>query len=275
MHIDLEVAGISVPILYEDRSVIALDKPAGWLLAPDSWDRTGRNLQLALQSSLNARDYWAQCRNLKYLRFIHRLDSATSGVTLFARSPGALSALSKLFETRHVEKVYLAVTSAIPNQKEWTCSLPIGQDPHARGRMAVAGPKIRALEPREAETKFRVLDTRGGRALIEARPLTGRTHQIRLHLAAAGVPVMGDELYGQTETNGLPPPVGEGRGQRPTPRATSKNGVPLHAQWKDGLLGLRAWRLSYLDPFEKRPVKIQAPIEDFLKQFGFKTLPPG
>src|SRR3981081_814023 len=99
-HIELNDGDIVIPILYEDRSVLAVDKPAGWLLAPDSWDQTGRNLQLALQSSLNAGGFWARSRNLKYLRFIHRLDAETSGVLLLAKSPGALSAYSGLFEER-------------------------------------------------------------------------------------------------------------------------------------------------------------------------------
>src|SRR5579859_6390875 len=103
-HIELAEGRLQIPILYEDRSVLALDKPAGWMLAPDSWDQTGRNLQLALQSSLNAGDFWARSRNLKFLRFIHRLDAETTGITLFAKSAGALNAYSELFETRSVEK---------------------------------------------------------------------------------------------------------------------------------------------------------------------------
>ena len=70
---------LCIPILYEDRSVLAIDKPAGWMLAPNTWDRTGRNLQLALESSVREGEYWARSRNLKFLRFLHRLDADTSG----------------------------------------------------------------------------------------------------------------------------------------------------------------------------------------------------
>src|SRR3954469_13490712 len=87
--------GATIPIVYEDRVVLAIDKPAGWMLAPDDWDRTQRNLQLALLSSLNAGDYWAASRQLKFIRFIHRLDAETSGVLLLAKTPGALTALSE------------------------------------------------------------------------------------------------------------------------------------------------------------------------------------
>src|SRR5579863_9431459 len=128
-NIDLNDGEILIPILYEDRSVLALDKPGGWMLAPDSWDRTGRNLQLALQSSLNAGDFWARSRNLKYLRFVHRLDAETTGIILFAKSPGALSAYSELFEERRVEKLYLAVIEGVPKQIRWTCNLPLQADP--------------------------------------------------------------------------------------------------------------------------------------------------
>src|SRR5436190_19161615 len=89
--------GISIPIVYEDRSVLAIDKPAGWLLVPNSWERTARNLQLAIESSITAGDFWAQSRNLKFLRFVHRLDAETSGILLFAKSPGAMPVYSRLF----------------------------------------------------------------------------------------------------------------------------------------------------------------------------------
>src|ERR1700722_6211034 len=138
--IELNDGEIVIPILYEDRSVLALDKPAGWMLAPDSWDQTGRNLQLALHSSINAGDFWARSRNLKYLRFIHRLDAETTGVTLFAKSPGALRAYSELFEKRRVEKHYLAVVHGVPKQSQWTCSLSLMPDPGMKGRMRIFRP---------------------------------------------------------------------------------------------------------------------------------------
>src|SRR5690242_14917542 len=173
------------------------------MLAPDSWDRTGRNLQLALHSSINAGDFWARSRNLKFLRFIHRLDAETTGITLFAKSAGALRAYSELFESRRVEKHYLAVVHGLPKQSHWICNLALAPDPGMKGRMRTVAPRrpsnARVSDsalPKDAETHFRVRQTAKGTALIEARPTTGRTHQIRVHLAAAGHPVMGDPLYG-------------------------------------------------------------------------------
>lgn len=249
-QIELADARMVIPILYEDRSVLALDKPAGWMLAPDSWDQTGRNLQLALQSSLSAGDFWARSRNLKYLRFIHRLDAETTGITLFAKSAGALNAYSELFETRSVEKFYLAVVLGVPKQTAWTCNFPITPEPGVKGRMRVISEEQTPSRPthsdaitRDAETHFRVLQATTTTALVEAQPTTGRTHQIRVHLMAAGHPVVGDPVYG------------------PAKAAASKGRQRL---------ALRAVSLAFRDPFQKRMVRIQAPVADFLREYGFK-----
>jgi RluA family pseudouridine synthase len=226
-----------IPILFEDRSVIAIDKPRGWMLVPHSWRQTNWNLQAAIDSSLRTPDFWAYSRNLKYLRHIHRLDADTSGVLLFAKSEGALRAIGDLFESRRMEKTYLAVVEGKPRENEWTCDLPIGPDPAKFGKMRVD----RGEEGKDAETHFRVLDQNERFTLIEASPLTGRTHQIRLHLAASGCPIMCDELYGRVE--------------------------------KGFRLGLRAVRLAYKDTFSRLPVNIIAPSEPFLKEFRFTLTP--
>jgi RluA family pseudouridine synthase len=222
--------GTCVPILYEDRSVLAIDKPAGWLLVPEHWKNTSRNLQRELMISLGAGEYWARSRNLKYIRFVHRLDAETSGVLLLAKSAGALTALSRLFETRLVRKTYLAVVNGIPKEAAWECRLKIDEEPGAKGQM-----RVDERHGKEAQTAFRVLESREGQALIEAKPVTGRTHQIRVHLAAAGHPVLGDQIYGG-------------------PR---------------GDFALRAVELSYTDPFQKRPVRVTARTDEFLRRFHF------
>ena len=226
-----------IRIIFEDRSVIAIDKPRGWMLVPHSWRQTNWNLQTAIDSSIRADDFWARSRNLRYLRHVHRLDADTSGVMLFAKSEGAMRALGEMFESRRMEKTYLAVVEGVPREKEWRCELPIGPDPKNFGRMRVD----QSEEGKEAETHFRALLSNERFTLIEASPLTGRTHQIRLHLAESGSPIMCDEIYGRVE-----------RGFR---------------------LGLRAVRLAYKDTFTRRPVNILAPTEHFLKEFGFKLTP--
>ena len=226
-----------IPIIFEDRSVIAIDKPRGWMLVPDSWRKTNWNLQTAIDSSIRADDFWARSRNLRYLRHVHRLDADTSGVMLFAKSEGAMRAMGELFESRRMEKTYLAVVEGMTRLQEWTCELPIGSDPKNFGKMRVDLTE----EGKEAETHFRVLLSNERFTLVEASPLTGRTHQIRLHLAESGSPVMCDEIYGRVE--------------------------------KGFRLGLRAVRLAYQDTFTRRPVSILASPESFLKEFGFKLTP--
>ncbi len=227
--------GDKIPILYEDRSIIAIDKPRGWMLVPFSWQKTGRNLQAALTSSIAAGDFWARSRNLKFLRFVHRLDADTTGILLLARSQGALSAYGDLFESRRMEKVYLAVVHGTPKQREWICRLKLGPDPRRRGRM-----KVDPRHGKPAETGFHLLESREKYSLIEACPFTGRTHQIRVHLAESGCPVAGDELYG------------------PSTVASTQ-------------LGLRAAQLAYTDPFTRRPVRIRAPVEEFCREHGFSA----
>ena len=221
-----------IPILFEDRSVIAIDKPRGWMLVPHSWRLTNWNLQAAIDSSIRADDFWAKSRNLSFLRNVHRLDADTSGVLLFAKSPGAVDTYSDLFEDRRMDKMYIAVVAGVPRENEWVCRLPLAPDPKKFGSM-----KVDFKEGKECETKFRVLRKKGRFTLIEASPLTGRTHQIRVHLAESGTPIMCDELYGRVE--------------------------------KGFRLGLRAVRLAYFDPFTKKRVDIHAPTETYLKEYGF------
>ena len=220
-----------IPILYEDRSVLVIDKPSGWMVAPEDWVNTRRNLSLAVRSSLENGDWWAQSRNLRFLRFVHRLDAETSGILLGVRSPGAVAAYSRLFEGRDVDKTYVAVVDGTVPGDCWTRRDPIGPDAVETGRFCVD-----ATGGKEAETRFEVV-ARGDRlTLIQAHPVTGRTHQIRLHLKASGCPVLGDDLYGRPDNRGL---------------------------------ALRAVQIRYPDPFQRRPRLIRADSEEFCRRYGF------
>ena len=221
--------GVRIPILYEDRSVLAIDKPPGWMLVPVSWQRTDWNLQAALISSIAVGHFWARSRNIKFLKYVHRLDAETSGILLFAKNQGALNTFGDLFETRRMEKIYLAVTADAPKQAQWTCRLNLGPDPKRIGRI------IASQRGKPAETEFRLVESTDGKHLIEARPYTGRQHQIRVHLAESGCPILGDELYGGGK----------------------------------GKFALRAVKLVYRDPFTRQPISIRAPVGDFLSANGF------
>ncbi|MBR4248935.1 MAG: RluA family pseudouridine synthase [Verrucomicrobia bacterium] len=241
--------GTVIPILYEDRNVLALDKPSGWMLVPNTWVNTSRNLQLALESSMMGGDFWAKSRNLKFIRYIHRLDADASGILLMARNQAVLSVIGKLFEERKVEKHYYAVVEGVPEQQEWVCDLPLSEripqkkySPGKGGIKAFEEDKVRAYvderSGKEAVTAFRVLKSNGKRSLIEALPHTGRTHQIRVHLQASGFPIVGDPLYGK----------------------------------KGATLALRAVFLSYYDSFQKKRIHIEAPTRHFLKAYGIEPL---
>lgn len=213
--------------------MLAIDKPVGWMLVPYNWDKTGRNLQLAISSAILGGAFWARSRGLRFLKYIHRLDAETTGILLFAKSQGALRSYSDLFESRRMQKRYLVVARGNPKEDEWACKAKLGPDPKEHGRQRI--------DPggKDAETKFKVIERRSGLALIEARPLTGRTHQIRLHLEHAGLPIVGDPMYG----------------------------VPEDRSRRNPLMALRAVELAYEDPFSRKAVRIFAPSEEFVAQF--------
>lgn len=243
-HIELG-NGERIPILYEDRVVLAIDKPAGWMLVPVSWQKTGRNLQAALLSSIGSGAFWARCRQLRFLRYVHRLDAETTGVLLLAKSHGGVDSMGDLFESRKMSKRYLAVVSGKPSVAEWKCQRSIGPDPDQHGRMRLDP------EGKSADTLFKTLACRqdpalGLCSLVEAQPTTGRTHQIRLHLASGGTPVIGDVLYGAHGS------------------ATGSTRFPM---------ALRAVGLAYECPFTRRAVTVTAPEQPFLEAFRFPAGP--
>jgi 23S rRNA pseudouridine1911/1915/1917 synthase len=217
---------IPLTVIYQDEDVIVVDKPAGLTVHPAPGHPSGTlvNALLAIAPEL------AEAQDTMRPGIVHRLDKDTSGLLVVARSERARAGLTHQLKEREVHKTYLALVQGVPEPAQGTIEAPIGRNPRNRKKMAVVA------GGREAETKYRVheaLDSPSpsGRrfALLEVEPVTGRTHQIRVHLAAIGHPVVGDGVYGKRS--------------------------PLV-----GRQFLHAWRLAFELPSSGRLVEFEAPL---------------
>ncbi len=168
---------------------MAIDKPAGQIVHQVGDFQTG-TLTNALQHHLD-RQTWL--RGLLRPGIVHRLDRQTSGLIIACKDHLSHRLLSIAFQERRVAKQYLAVVEGLVADDQQMIDLPIGQ--HAGRETILMSSLPDALRPRPARTMVRVLERRAGTTLVAARPLTGRLHQIRVHLAAIGHPVLGDEFY--------------------------------------------------------------------------------
>ena len=175
-------------ILHRDEDLLVIDKPAGISVHPGAGRTTGTivNRLLALGSPLSV------IGGVERPGIVHRLDRETSGVLLIALNDAAHVALSTDFRERRIHKEYLAVVRGRVPFDETTVDAPIGRHPRQRKRMAVTS----AEKGREAITEFTVEAYYGTTTLVAAHPLTGRTHQIRVHFASIGHPMVGDVVYG-------------------------------------------------------------------------------
>lgn len=169
-------------VLYVDDSLLAVNKPAGLAVLPDGYNPQAPYLRGVLEPAFGR------------LWNVHRLDRATSGLVLLARSAQAHRSLNRQFEQRQVFKVYHALVAGDPPWEERTVKLPLRADGDRRHRTVV---DHRRGKP--AVTNLRVLERYGAYTLVEAIPETGRTHQIRVHLADQAAPIVADGLYGSGE----------------------------------------------------------------------------
>ena len=186
---ELTPQDIPLDVVYEDADLLVVNKPAGLTVhpAPGHPDGTLVNAVLAL------------CPDLQGIGgtlrpgIVHRLDKNTSGLMVVAKSGQAHAALAGQLKRRRVTKRYLALVHGSPERAEALIDAPIGRHPKNRKKMAiVAG-------GREASTRYKVVKSYAKHTLVEAAPVTGRTHQIRVHLASIGHPLVGDEVYGRAE----------------------------------------------------------------------------
>ncbi len=165
-------------ILHENAELLIVNKPAGVPVLPDGWEKDAPYLVKLLEAQFGK------------LWVVHRLDKVTSGVMVFARTAAAHRTLSLLFETRAVHKIYHAIVNGEPGWSEHTARHPLRVDVGHSHRTVVDPGK-----GKPSETTFRVLERYKGYSLLEAVPITGRTHQIRVHAYALGFPLLGDTLY--------------------------------------------------------------------------------
>ncbi len=172
-----------LPLVFIDEYLLAVNKPAGLPTLPDGYDQTAPCLINLLKQQFDR--VWV----------VHRLDKETSGVIVFARTAEVHRALNAAFDARAVHKIYHAITRGAPAWNDHTIDLPLRPDGDRRHRTVIDQARGKA-----AVTQLRVLERFAGYTLIEARPVAGRTHQIRAHLAAIDLPLAGDVLYGGSKT---------------------------------------------------------------------------
>ena len=191
-EVSLKAEAIDLHVVYEDEHLAVVNKAAGMVVHPGAGNPSGTlvNALLARYPQLAAMLDDPQTK--ERLGIAHRLDKGTSGLMVAALRKPALSALMRQFQSRGVDKGYLALLEKRPRTHSGRVDAPIARDPRQRKRMWVQ------RDGKPAQTEFTLLDDsfQGDRALVELRLLTGRTHQIRVHMAFIGCPVVGDAVYG-------------------------------------------------------------------------------
>jgi RluA family pseudouridine synthase len=238
------------PIVFEDDVLIAFDKPSGMLVAPDRWDKQRENLMGLVHDAMG-----------HGVANVHRLDADTSGLLLCSKNKVALDFLSGQFQSKTVQKIYHALVVILPGEdamkvvapvrsptgglpETFTVDLALGEDERQPGRMRV----FKKRGGKACTTEFRTLESFGRFAFVECRPLTGRTHQLRVHLAAAGAPILNDPFYGDPEIRLLLSDLKK----RYKGRDEEK---PLLNR-----LGLHASELTLTHPVSKEKITLQAPL---------------
>jgi 23S rRNA pseudouridine1911/1915/1917 synthase len=220
---------IPLDVVYEDSHLIVVNKPAGLVVHPGAGTPRGTLVNALLG---HVRDLSGVGGVLRP-GIVHRLDRGTSGLLVVAKDDATHRALAAQFAGRSVEKEYLALVIGVPRARTGELTAPIGRDPVHRQRMSV-----RAKKGREARTTWRLEEAFDRAALLRVRIHTGRTHQIRVHLAAAGHPVAGDRTYG----------------------SQSRRGAARDALRDLTHPALHAARLTFVHPGSGQPMTFEAPL---------------
>ncbi|MCR4409783.1 MAG: RluA family pseudouridine synthase [Candidatus Saccharicenans sp.] len=225
----LQPEPIDLHLIYEDEHIVVLDKPSGLVVHPGAGVRRGTLVHGLLYSYPEIAAVGSAARP----GIVHRLDKDTSGVMVVARTNLAYQSLRQQFEDRTIHKTYLALARGRFRQKKGIIDLPLGRHVHHREKISV-----RTRKPRVAITHYEVLREFRETTFLALRPVTGRTHQLRVHLSAIGHPLLGDTRYG-----------GSGR---------QKPGCPR--------LFLHAWKLQLRHPGSGRDMEFESPLPPELKE---------
>ena len=184
---------IPLQVVYEDNHLMVIDKPAGMVVHPAAGHATGTLVHAALAHAPELEGINGEQRP----GIVHRLDKDTSGLILVAKDDKTQRWLQDQFRLRKVRKIYLALVDGHPPTPQGRVEAPIGRDPAQRKQMSITSPQ----KGREAVSEYFTRDRFAEHTLLEVHPLTGRTHQIRLHLAFIGCPIVGDLVYGRKKSS--------------------------------------------------------------------------
>ena len=226
---------VSLTILHEDPDLLVVVKPAGMVVHPGAGVRAGT----LVHALIGREGTLSGVGGVERPGIVHRLDRETSGLLLVARNDRAHRTLAGQFAARRVAKTYLTVVWGRPVPAAGRIEAPVGRHPVARTRMAV-----RRVGGRPSITEYRALETLGPFTFLEARPVTGRTHQIRVHLRHRGHPVAGDSRYGGDDYHSLRAPAVQ------------------EALEAFGRLALHAFALEFLHPVSGKRLRFEAPLPD-------------
>jgi RluA family pseudouridine synthase len=250
---------ITLDILYEDDAIIAVNKPSGILITPDRWDRGIVTLQDMLREYLRRTVGAEEHPNL---RVVHRLDKDTSGVVLLAKNVKSQSYLSKQFEKGEINKTYYAIVRGNIPENDGIMNQPLMESPKKPGTMMVHSKGKKSI------TLFTVLERLGEFTFVEAHPLTGRTHQVRVHFADKGFPLAIDPIYGSD----LPVFLSKLK-KNYKEKSDGEPEKPVINR-----LSLHAFRISFKEPTEGKTMLLEAPLpKDFsrmlkyLRKFSART----